>query len=89
MVVSVSISIAAEDTAEAIIQSIDKLVSELAEKITEHVAVAKYYREKAIEAKNEAEHHLKLKKFIQQLGTQRHKVLGAHLLALYKMTWLC
>lgn len=48
--------------AETEVQPIEKLVSELAEKPEQHAAVAKYYQEKAEEAKKEAAHHREMKK---------------------------
>ena len=39
-----------------------KLVSELADKPEQHQAIAKYYKERAAEAKAEADHHRAMKK---------------------------
>lgn len=42
-------------------EPIEKLISELADKPAQHAAVAKYYRERAEEAKKEVEQHKKMK----------------------------
>ncbi len=80
LAVSTSFSVAEENTANATLQPIDKLVSELAEKPSQHAAVAKYYREKATEAKNEAENHRKLKQIYSsgRLHQQNSNWMASH-----------
>jgi len=59
---AISLIFSAIALAQEQVPAIDKLVSELAEKPEQHAAVAKYYREKAAEAKKELERHQAMRK---------------------------
>lgn len=61
LMMTMMLSIPTITLAEEEIRPIERLIEELAEKPEHHKAIAQYYRDQAIQARKEMEHHQKMK----------------------------